>query len=266
MLPSLADVAVVVLPLGAADAAGRAAARRAGALLARHVAARLARCDAGAVAWARAGALSKPFAELVTAPGVPIAALSLSYAAAAVACAFCRDARASVGVDVIAISRAAEAAPGARALLGGALVAPLGAAAGAPVDTESTAPPLSPAAFALRWTLIEAVLKARGAGFAVDGAARAVVAEARAAPLAPGAPAPAVLVASGALAGPIEERALAAAAAAAGALEACAAAAPAPEGARLVARFEAAAWRAATFALTEPGGGDELFLCIVLAA
>jgi hypothetical protein len=66
------------------------------------------------------------------------------------------------------MKRAAEVAPTASELLGGAI---MGALCGAAPLHEITAD-----FFAIRWTLVEAVLKMRGQGLARDDAARLVLA------------------------------------------------------------------------------------------
>jgi hypothetical protein len=160
------SLSLLLLPPSASSeaSANRPALRALGAAAACHTAAALSACAASDVSWERDSALSKPRAELSSAPGAAIAALNLSYSERAAALAFHPDARVSVGVDMISLARATAAAPTAPQLLGGALVAPF--------CGSMSSRALSPINFAVRWTLAEALLKLRGNGLAVEDSAR----------------------------------------------------------------------------------------------
>jgi hypothetical protein len=251
-----------------------------------------------ALAWHRACPLSKPqvvtaaaAATATAAPLLPLLPLNLSHEGRLLAVAFlppAMGAQRCLGVDVQGCARAARALataaatgdPAGEALLRGgsasasasALPTPraLLAATAAAAAAAAAAPP-SPLLFAARWTLMEAVLKARGQGLAVAGAGAAVLASAleveeweeeeeeeegqRAAAV--GALAPLVLWGARAPAGGWSVEGVHRAAAAAAAAAAAGGAGGAAEGLErvphaLLARFRGCGWRAVTCSLSWP--------------
>jgi hypothetical protein len=166
--------------------------RMTGAACALGLAGALTGAPPASLAWRRACPLSKPQATLAAsaaaAPALPLLPLNLSHEGGLLALAFLpppAPAGRCLGVDLQGAAR------GARAL---AAAAAAGDAAGEALlrggSTSSASSPLptpralagaaaAPARlFAARWTLMEAVLKARGQGLAVAGAGAAVLAEA----------------------------------------------------------------------------------------
>jgi hypothetical protein len=262
----------------------------------------LASCLTGAplasLAWRRACPLSKPqvtaAAAAPAAPLLPLLPVNLSHEGRLLAVAFLPPAPAQgaqqrcLGVDVQGVARAARAlasaaatgdATGEALLRGGsctgagagALPTPRALASGSGSSGSAGGGAASPLLFAARWTLMEAVLKARGQGLAVQGAGAAVLAsaleegeggqegEGAAAPLAP--------VLWGARAPPggwsVESVQGAAAAAAAAATATATATAPGAGGPgcaqglervphAVLARFRGRGWQAATCTLAWP--------------
>lgn len=151
--------------------------RSLGARLARNIAAALTNVSPIAVAWARDSLVTKPRAELASRPGEPIIAANLSYAEGAIACAYLADARRNIGVDILSLNRAVHVSSQAASLLGGALLQPIEGTR----ECDSVLSALTPEQFAVRWTLLEALLKLRGTGLSVPHAAHAVLSNCRAA-------------------------------------------------------------------------------------
>lgn len=152
--------------------------RSLGARLARNIAAALTNVSPSAVAWARDSLMSKPRAELAARPGEPIIAANLSYAEGAIACAYLAEARRRIGVDMLSLSRAVSVSSQAASLLGGALLQPIEGMH----ECDAVLLALTPEQFAIRWTLLEAVVKLRGTGLSVPQAAHAVLSDCAAAP------------------------------------------------------------------------------------
>lgn len=177
------SIALLFLPVSSGNLAEtRRAQHDAGALLARHIAATLTGNIPSHIVWIRDGLMCKPRVELASRPGDTIASLNLSYAQDIAACAFflreegqCHQ---EVGVDIISLTRAAKIAPSAVTLLGGSLCQTMDDGMGDSFITDG----FSPHHFALRWTLLEALLKLRGSGFSIDSAARSIMSEVRAVP------------------------------------------------------------------------------------
>ena len=148
-----------------------------GASAALSLAASLSGLPADALAWTRASPHAKPRAEH---QGTKIASVSLSYDGCALLAGFAASPHARLGVDVLSVARAAlvsategDGGEGLLRRIGcGTLTLPTTALV-LPCPTAPLSPPLL---FALRWTLVEAVLKARGEGLGVVGAAGAVLA------------------------------------------------------------------------------------------
>ncbi len=145
-----------------------------GASAALSAAAALSSLPLARLSWARVGPTARPDAVL-SPGGAPCgASISLSYDGPLLLVGFARACGGGgrVGVDVLRCARAAAALEAAGGGDGGArLLRARGGRLPAPAG-----PPLPPATlFALRWTLMEAVLKARGEGLGVAGAAEAVL-------------------------------------------------------------------------------------------
>ena len=145
-----------------------------GASAALSAAAALSSLPLARLSWARVGPTARPDA-LLSPGGAPCgASISLSSDGPLLLVGFARACGGGgrVGVDVLRCARAAAALEAAGGGDGGArLLRARGGRLPAP-----SGPPLPPATlFALRWTLMEAVLKARGEGLGVAGAAEAVL-------------------------------------------------------------------------------------------
>ena len=130
-----------------------------------------------ALAWTRASPHAKPRAEHL---GATIASINLSYDGCALLAGFAASPHARLGVDVLSVARAARVSAaegdGGEGLLRriGCDISILSTYTSAlPCPSAHVSPPIL---FALRWTLVEAVLKARGEGLGVVGAAGAVFA------------------------------------------------------------------------------------------
>lgn len=154
-----------------------------GAYLARCVAGSLSSLPVASLSWSRDGALCKPYADSHDARGVPVAEVNLSHDAELVACAFlCDDSRVKgrVGIDVLALRRLSNGVALPTQQLGAGPMPWLDAAALAAAEPALAAGGVATEAlaFAVRWSLMESVLKARGQGLAVAGAGAAVLAEA----------------------------------------------------------------------------------------
>jgi hypothetical protein len=140
-----------------------------------------------ALSWARAHARAKPQALALGGGGGSSGAadaaapVNLSHAGCVLAAAYGAPAAARIGVDAQSAARAerALAQRSAGGALGAALLADEAAGgSGAALPWLPAGAAQLPAAvrLALRWTLMEAVLKARGQGLAVEGAGAAVLA------------------------------------------------------------------------------------------
>ena len=253
----------------------RAEQRSVGCACALGLASSLTGAPLAGLAWARACPLSKPQVVPATssagATPAPLLPINISHEGRLLAVAFspppcAGSACLRLGVDVQCLQRAARAlaAPHADALLrspggaAGALPTPR-ALAGAPADSALL--------FSLRWTLMEAVLKARGGGLAEEGAGAAVLSAAM--ELAEGgeeaAPALHLWGARAADGAPWSDAAVATATAAAAA--AASAGESLPVGLQrvpfsLLAHFQGPAWRAITCTMAWPGGEDALTLSV----
>ncbi len=254
----------------------RAARSSVGARAALSAAAALTGAPLADLLWARAHASARPDAVRLQRGAPSGATASLSYDGPLLLLGFAVAAACGgrVGVDVLRCSRAAAALAAAGGGCGDG--APLlRARAGGRLPTAPAGRALPPAAlFALRWTLLEAVLKARGEGLAVEGAAEAVLEgaeEARAAPRA------APRAWAGALRGDAADALGSAAAAAAAAAVAAAAGGATSEiestsalpvaalAAEALAEYQGPGWRAAVFfaAAGPEDGGDAVFTVAV---
>lgn len=135
------------------------------------------------LSWKRATPLSKPHVY-AAGSSLPVSSVNLTHDGACIAIAFSpnpHDPSRGVGVDLLRVSRVRRAIEG-MGCGGTSLI--LGTTMGGTVaDTPMPSPPTlstDPALlFAFRWTLMEAVLKARGEGLAVEGAGVRVLGEAR---------------------------------------------------------------------------------------
>jgi len=165
------------LPLGAREL--RETQRRVGETLALSLTSTLTSLPLQALSWRRATPLSKPYVCGPASP-YPVSTLNLSHDGAFLALAFSPPpSQRGVGVDLVRVSRVRDTI-GGMGCGGTSLI--LGAAPAAPVPSLPSPPTVStdPALlFALRWTIMEAVLKARGEGLAVEGAGLRVLGEAR---------------------------------------------------------------------------------------
>jgi hypothetical protein len=168
---------LITLPSPSIDRTSRSSI---GASAALSAAAVLARAPPGSLTWWRPAPSARP--DALAPGGVPCgASISLSYDGPLLLVGFLAagGGGARVGVDVLRTARAAAALAGAGGGDGGD-GAPLLRAVGAGRLPTPPGAPLPPATlFALRWTLMEAVLKARGEGLAVAGAAEVALGGAR---------------------------------------------------------------------------------------
>jgi phosphopantetheinyl transferase len=158
--------------------------RTSGAGLALGLAHSLTGLPLAQLSWVRACPLSKPQVLHQSNP-TPVAAINLSHEGALLAAAFCvptssAAAPASLGVDLQSLARAqaALASPHSGGPAGEALLLQghsLTAGQSLPLPSCCASSASSALLFAVRWTLMEAVLKARGSGLASQGAAAAVL-------------------------------------------------------------------------------------------
>ena len=271
--------------------------RLTGAACALGLAGALSGAPLAALAWRRACALSKPQATLASAPpppaGPPLLPLNLSHEGRLLAVAFLpppAPAARCLGVDVMSTARGARALATAAASGDCAGEALLRGCSGG--DRSGSAPSRLPTPralagaaaaparlFAARWTLMEAVLKARGQGLAVQGAGAAVLAEAveeaeaeAEAEAGADALAPALWGARAPAGGWDSGSAQRAAKAAAAAAAVAAATAPASDGQAapqrvpyaVLARFRGPGWRAVTCALSWPTPESDTLLTFAL--
>lgn len=157
--------------------------REVGETLALSLASTLTGLPLQTLSWKRATPISKPHVY-AAGSSLPVSSVNLTHDGAYIAIAFSpnpHDPSGGVGVDLLRVSRVRRVIEGmgcgGTSLILGTTMG--GTVAGTPMPSPPTLSTDPALLFAFRWTLMEAVLKARGEGLAVEGAGVRVLREAR---------------------------------------------------------------------------------------